>query len=59
MAPNPVWRQTIARMHDGTRLIHGEVFGGLLVPLFWKRLDARTRPAFEDFNAALRACAEH
>lgn len=43
----------------GTRLIHGEIFGGLLVPLFWKRLDTRTRRAFEDFNAALRTCAEH
>lgn len=42
----------------GTRLNHGEVFGGLLVPLLWKRLDTRTRAGFEDFNAALRARAE-
>jgi len=41
-----------------TRLIHGEVFGGVLVPLLWQRLNTRTRQGFEDFNAALRARAE-
>lgn len=42
----------------GTRLTHGEVFGGLLVPLLWKRLNTSTRRGFEDFNAALQARAE-
>lgn len=42
----------------GTRLTHGEVFGGLLVPLLWTRLNTSTRRGFEDFNAALRARAE-
>lgn len=41
-----------------TRLTHGEVFGGLLVPLLWKRLDSRTRQGFQDFNTALRERAE-
>lgn len=42
----------------GTRLTHGETFGGALVPLLWKRLDARTRQAFHRFNAALRERCE-
>ena len=42
----------------GTRLTHGEVFGGLLVPLLWGRLTTKTRQRFQDFNAALRARAE-
>ena len=42
----------------GTRLTHGEVFGGLLVPLLWTRLNTRTRQGFEDFNTALRERAE-
>jgi hypothetical protein len=42
----------------GTRLTHGEIFGGLLVPLLWQRLNTRTRRGFEDFNAALRQRAE-
>jgi hypothetical protein len=42
----------------GTRLTHGEVFGGLLVPLLWTRLSTRTRAGFEDFNTALRERAE-
>jgi hypothetical protein len=42
----------------GTRLTHGEVFSGVLVPLFWKTLNTRTRQAFHEFNAALRARAE-
>lgn len=42
----------------GTRLTHGEVFGGLMVPLLWPRLNTRTRQGFGDFNAALKAQAE-
>ena len=42
----------------GTSLTHGEVIGGLLVPLLWKRLDTRTRQGFNDFNAALRERCE-
>lgn len=42
-----------------TRLIHSEVFSGILVSLLWKRLDTATRQGFQDFNAALRARSEH
>jgi hypothetical protein len=42
----------------GTRFIHSEKFGGILVPFVWTTLDTRTRRAFHDFNAALRARAE-
>lgn len=42
----------------GTRLTHGEVFGGLLVPLLWTRLDTATRRGFKDFNVAVRGRAE-
>jgi hypothetical protein len=39
---------------DGTtRLTHSEKFGGILVPLLWKKLDSRTRQAFNEFNTAL------
>jgi hypothetical protein len=43
----------------GTCLDHSEKFGGLFVPLFWKRFDTRTRQAFQQFNAAIRARAEN
>jgi hypothetical protein len=42
----------------GTRLTHSERFRGILVPLFRKNLNTRTRQAFHDFNAALRQCSE-
>jgi hypothetical protein len=39
---------------DGTtRFTHSETFGGILVPLLWKKLNSRTRQAFNEFNAAL------
>jgi hypothetical protein len=37
-----------------TRLIHGEVFSGLLVPLLWQNLDTQTRQGFEEMNNALK-----
>lgn len=42
----------------GTRLCHGEMFSGILVPLVRKALDTRTRRAFQDFNAALQRRTE-
>lgn len=49
----------VEALPDGrTRLIHGEIFSGVLVPLLWKQLDTKTRFSFEEFNAALRARAE-
>ena len=41
-----------------TRFHHGEVFGGLLVPLLRKSLDTDTRRGFEAMNRALKAEAE-
>jgi hypothetical protein len=41
-----------------TRLIHGEVFSGLLVPLLWRNLDTQTRQGFEAMNHALKQRAE-
>lgn len=41
-----------------TRLSHGEVFRGLLVPLLRAQLSTRTRAAFQAFNEALRARVE-
>ena len=41
-----------------TRLIHGERFTGLLVPLLRKNLDRGTREGFEAMNQALKARVE-
>lgn len=43
---------------DGTRLVHGEQFSGILVPLMRRSLDSRFRPGFEAMNAALKARTE-
>ena len=40
------------------RFIHGEIFRGILVPLFGKMLDGSTRQGFEAFNQALRTRVE-
>ena len=42
----------------GTRLHHGETFGGLLVPLMRNSLDTDTRRGFEAMNCALKDRAE-
>jgi hypothetical protein len=41
-----------------TRLIHREVFSGLLVPLLWRSLDTQTRQGFESMNQALKKRVE-
>jgi hypothetical protein len=41
-----------------TRLIHREVFSGLLVPLLWRKLDIQTRQGFEAMNHALKKRVE-
>ena len=41
-----------------TRLIHREVFSGLLVPLLWRDLDTKTRQGFEEMNHALKRLVE-
>jgi hypothetical protein len=41
-----------------SRLIHREVFSGLLVPLLWNNLDTQTRQGFEEMNHALKSRVE-
>jgi hypothetical protein len=49
----------LSTLDDGkTRLSHGEIFRGLLVPLLRGQLSTRTRAAFQAFNEALRARVE-
>ena len=43
---------------DRLRLVHGETFRGLLVPLLASTLRTTTRQGFERMNAALKARAE-
>lgn len=40
------------------RLVHTECFRGILVPLLWSSVEARTRAGFEQMNRALKARAE-
>lgn len=40
------------------RFVHSEQFSGLLVPLFWRSLDAQTRRGFEKMNQALKLRSE-
>jgi hypothetical protein len=44
---------------DQTRLVHDEIFSGLLVPCFGKRLNRETRLGFEEMNRALKTRAEN
>ncbi|UXP33404.1 SRPBCC domain-containing protein [Reichenbachiella agarivorans] len=46
-------------MGDGvTRLLHGENFSGMLVPLFKKRLEGETLESFKAMNQGLKERAE-
>lgn len=42
----------------GTRLLHGESFSGVLLPLAWSGMQPPTRAGFEAMNRALKARAE-
>ena len=50
--------QLHARDGGGTRLLHGERFSGLLVPLFKSNLQGPARAGFEAMNQALKVRAE-
>jgi hypothetical protein len=50
--------ELIALPSGQVKLLHGERFRGLLVPLARKTLDGGTRAGFEAMNAALKARAE-
>jgi hypothetical protein len=41
-----------------TRLVHGEIFTGFLVPMLWRSLNTDTRRGFLEFNKALKRKAE-
>lgn len=43
----------------GTRLVHHEAFGGVLVPVLRRSLDGPTRQGFEAMNRALAHRATH
>ena len=46
-------------LDDGsTRFIQREEFGGILVSVFWKMLDTKTRKGFEMMNEKLKELAE-
>jgi hypothetical protein len=44
---------------ERVRLVHAERFRGILVPLLWRSLEARTREGFEQMNRALKERAEN
>jgi len=43
---------------DRTRLSHGEVFSGIMVPMLWKNLNSDTRAGFLKFNQAIKDRSE-
>ena len=43
---------------SGTRLIHKEMFSGLLAPLFWGKLNRFVPPMLQSMNEALKKRAE-
>ena len=42
----------------GTRLVHIEAFSGILVPLFWGKMEKSITPMLESMNDALKIKAE-
>ena len=43
---------------SGTRLIHKELFSGMLVPLFWSKFDKHVPSMLKSMNGALKIKAE-
>ena len=43
---------------SGTRLVHIEAFSGILVPLFWGKMEKSITPMLESMNDALKIKAE-
>ena len=43
---------------SGTRLIHKELFSGMLVPLFWSKFETGVPPMLNSMNDALKRIAE-
>jgi len=51
------WRLEPAGI-DGTRLVHGEHFGGVALPLLWWWLEPKIRVGYQAMNEALKRRAE-
>jgi hypothetical protein len=41
-----------------SRIVHGEQFGGLLLPIIWRKLEADLRAAYSEMNRAIKVRAE-
>ena len=50
--------ELIELKNNQTKLIHREEFNGLLLPLFWNKMEAGTKKGFELMNERLREVAE-
>lgn len=46
------------RNHKETKFIHGEIFGGLLLPLIWKKIQKSTEQGFLNMNLDLKKKVE-
>jgi len=48
----------LEEISSGTRLIHREEFSGILVPLFWGKMEKDALPMLRKMNGALKTIAE-
>jgi len=48
----------LEEISSGTRLIHKELFSGMLVPMFWSKFDKGVPPMLNSMNDALKILAE-
>jgi len=48
----------LEEINSGTRLIHRELFSGILVPMFWSKLNNGALPMLKSMNDALKVLAE-
>ncbi|MEM8568640.1 MAG: SRPBCC domain-containing protein [Bacteroidota bacterium] len=46
------------KKEGGCTFVHREEFSGLLVPIFWNRINTQTRAGFEAMNSVLKELAE-
>jgi hypothetical protein len=48
----------LERHSTGTRLIHKETFGGIMVPLMWRQMEKAVPPMLRSMNDALKGVVE-
>ena len=48
----------LEEMGTGTRLIHTEAFSGIIVPMFWSKLDKHVPSMLKSMNEALKILVE-